>query len=73
MARTASPLTAIGRMRKELDRLEGLIRSRAERTAKGVMRVVRRRRPAKRAQQVCGKCGKPGHNARGHRNAMKRR
>ena len=65
MARTASPLTAIRRMRTELDKLEKQLTAvkTVGRHAKVASRPARRGSP----RQACSQCGEVGHNKRFHR------
>lgn len=70
MPRTASPLTAIRRIREELDRLEAQVVGKAAiRSRKATVRRVK----AAGRRAVCSVCRKPGHNARRHKRGRKSR
>ena len=63
--RTPNPLTAIRRIRHELERLEAQVVARAK-------KLKEKARPQRRGRQVCSVCGKPGHNSRFHKTRRRR-
>lgn len=65
-------MTAIRRIRQELERLESQVAAATTKVTKGAKLVAAKKRSRKVARQVCGVCGQTGHNSRFHRKGRRR-